>query len=282
MNGETMTSQVPRIAEAADCVTGRCDLRPEAGVITGTGLGGIADDIAVEAALDCRDIPHFPASTVQSHPGRLLLGRLGGRPVAVLQGRVHLYEGYSPLQVTFPVRLLRALGAKTLLLTNASGGLHRRLRPGDVLCIEDHLNLTGENPLAGPNADEWGPRFPDMGRAYDRRLVEAASGIARRIGLPMKTGVYAGLKGPSLETPAEVRHLAAAGADAVGFSTVQEVIAAVHAGFRVAAFSIVTNVHDPEAPAPATLEEIIAVAREAAPGLRRLVAELVGTLDTHA
>jgi purine-nucleoside phosphorylase len=268
------------VEEAAGFVAERCDVRPEAAVMTGTGLGDAAEGMDVRFAVDYGRIPHFPVSTVQSHRGRLLIGLMRGRPVAALQGRIHLYEGYGAMQVAFPVRLMRALGARTLIATNAAGGLNPRFGPGDIMGILDHVNLTGENPLVGPNVDEWGLRFPDMSRAYDPGLARTAAGIARKEGLPYRTGVYAGLKGPSLETPAEVRFLTAIGADAVGFSTVQEVIAAVHAGMRVAAFSIITNVHRPDTPSPSTVEEIIEVANRAAPGLQTLVAGLVEAIDT--
>lgn len=268
-----------QVEAAASYVTERSDVSPRVGLMTGTGLGDAAHDMHINAAVAYGEIPHFPVSTVESHPGRLLLGSLNGHATAVMQGRIHLYEGYTPIEVTLPIRLMRALGVETLILTNAAGGLTTRFEPGDIMCISDHINLTGENPLVGPNTAEWGPRFPDMGRAYDPRLRELAETAARKLGIPAKSGVYAGLKGPSLETPAEVRFLQSAGADAVGFSTVQEVIAAVHAGMRVAGFSIITNVHDPNAPPPATLEDIIQVANRTAPALRQLVSELVGMVS---
>ncbi len=267
--------------EAASFIAKRCPLRPAVGLMTGTGLGDAVKGMEIQTSIDYRDIPHFPVSTVESHPGRLLFGMLKNRPVMAMQGRIHLYEGYTPLQVTFPVRLMRAMGVEYLILTNAAGGLNPDFKPGDIMCISDHINLTGENPLVGPNADEWGIRFPDMSNAYDSGLRKAASAAAIRSNLILKSGSYAGLKGPSLETPAEVRFLRSAGADAVGFSTVQEVIAAVHAGIKVVGLSIITNVHDPEAPAPSTVEEIIQVANQTAPGLRHLINGVIGTIGSH-
>ncbi|MGD9016131.1 MAG: purine-nucleoside phosphorylase [Desulfobacterales bacterium] len=268
------------VEAAAAFLAERYPFRPQIGLMTGTGLGEAVDDMSVEAAIPYGDIPHFPISTVESHRGRLLLGRLRGRPIVAMQGRLHLYEGYTPYQVAFPVRLMRSIGVGTLLLTNAAGGLSARLRTGDVMAISDHINLTGETPLLGPNEASWGLRFPDMGRAYDPDLRDRARGVARELGLSLPEGVYAGLKGPSLETPAEVRYLKTIGADAVGFSTVQEVIAGVHSGMVVAGFSIITNVHDPEAPAPATVEDIIEVATDAAPRLRGLIAGLIDTMES--
>jgi purine-nucleoside phosphorylase len=255
---------------------------PATAVLAGTGLGGLAECLSGMEALDYGAIPHFPRATVPSHRGRLVVGRLEGRPVAVLQGRLHLYEGYSPPEVAFPVRVLRAWGATTLVVTNAAGGLDPAFRAGDLMLITDHLNLTGENPLVGPNEEAWGPRFPDMSRVYDPDLIAAARGAARAEGIPLREGVYAGLKGPSLETPAEIRFLRTIGADAVGLSTVTEVIAAVHAGFRILGLSVITNTHDPEAPAPARLEEIIAAAEAAAPTLARLIHYLLRSPETHA
>lgn len=251
---------------------------PEVGVMTGTGLGAIARAVTDAAVVEYADIPHFPVSTVEGHPGRLLAGRMGSRPAVVLQGRFHLYEGYSPRAVAFPVRVLQELGVQTLILTNAAGGLNRGFSAGDIMVIRDHVNLTGENPLVGPNEETWGVRFPDMSAVYDRGLATAAETAAEALGFRLRRGVYAGLKGPSLETPAEIRFLQAIGCDAVGLSTVQEVIAAVHGGMRVLGLSTITNIGDPDAPRPATLEEIIAVADAAAPKVAELIAGVVASL----
>jgi purine-nucleoside phosphorylase len=269
-----------QVEAAAAFIRERGPLQPVAGLLTGTGLGDCAEAIDVVHSLDYDEIPHFPRSTVESHRGRLLLGRLQNRPVAAFQGRFHLYEGYHPREVTFPVRVLQRLGARYLLVTNAAGGLNPDHRAGDIMLIADHINLTGENPLVGPNDPDWGLRFPDMSRVYDPELLDRARAIAQELGQPLSSGVYAGLKGPSLETPAELRFLRTIGADAVGLSTVQEVIAAVHAGLRILGLSVITNIADPDAPLPATVEEIIAVADQAAPRLKQLVIAILEQLPT--
>jgi purine-nucleoside phosphorylase len=269
------------VQEAADFIAAHVTVPPRLGLMTGTGLGDLTADMTVATELFYREIPHFPAPTVQSHHGRLLCGTLAGVPALALQGRFHLYEGYTPPTVAFPVRVLQALGVDTLLVTNAAGGLNPSFHPGDLMVITDHINLTGENPLVGPNVDRWGGRFPDMTRVYDPVLAATARKAAAAAGIPLTQGVYAGLKGPSLETPAEIRFLKTIGADAVGMSTVQEVIAAVHGGMRVFGVSIITNLNDPDRPAPATVEAIVATAQKAAPQLGRIIwgiaAELSGT-----
>ena len=266
-------------AECAAAVAKRIGRTPEVGILTGTGLGEAVADLVVEERFAYSELPHFPVSTVQSHAGRLLVGEMAGKPAAALQGRIHLYEGYTPRQVTFPIRVLQELGVRVLIVSNAAGGLNTGFTPGDIMVVADHLNLTGENPLAGPNEDLWGPRFPDMGGAYDRGLRLIADAAAAAANLRLRSGVYAGLKGPSLETPAEVRFLRTAGADAVGFSTVQEVIAAVHAGMRVLGLSTITNVHDPDHPEPASVEKIIEVAGRSAQDLGKVIAGVVERLD---
>ena len=243
----------------------------DVGIFTGTGLGGSVGFMPADIELSYRDLPSFPVSTVPGHAGRMLFGRLKGRRVMVMQGRFHLYEGYSPREVTFPIRVMQELGVKVLIVTNAAGGLTAPLQAGDIMIIRDHINLTGDNPLVGKNEDSWGVRFPDMTRVYDRHLAQTAEAEGRHLGLELKSGVYAGLKGPSLETPAEVRFLKIIGADAVGFSTVQEVIAAVHGGLRVLGLSTITNVHNPADPVPASVEDIIEVAQKAAPRLETII-----------
>jgi purine-nucleoside phosphorylase len=252
--------------------------RPEVAVLTGTGLGDITGALSAETAIDYAQIPHFPLSTVQSHHGRLVAGRLAGKGVAVLQGRFHLYEGYTPAEVTFPVRVLQALGVHTLVLTNASGGLNPAFAAGRIMVIADHINLTGLNPLVGANDEHWGPRFPDMTTLYTRRLREMAVAEAERSGREVCSGVYVGLQGPSLETPAEMRFLRTIGADAVGFSTVMEAIAAAHAGMQVLGLSVITNMNTPERPQPASVEAIIAVAQNTAPHLEKLIAGVIAEL----
>jgi purine-nucleoside phosphorylase len=279
---ETPMTTPPQVAEAADCLRARFSQAPATGILTGTGLGSLADSLSGVATLDYGEIPHFPRATVPSHAGCLAVGRFQGRSLAVLQGRLHLYEGYTPQEVAFPVRVLRAWGVETLVVTNAAGGLNPSFRPGDLMLLRDHINLTGENPLVGANVDAWGPRFPDMSRVYSAELAQAARSTAGEGGIHLREGVYAGLKGPSLETPAEIRYLRTIGADAVGLSTVTEVTAAVHAGFHILGLSVITNTHDPDAPAPASLEAIIATAAAAAPRLRRLLEGLLSRPEAHA
>jgi purine-nucleoside phosphorylase len=274
-----MNSFKSRAAETVDFL--RCHIRqsPRTGLLAGTGLGDATAALQVSKAFEYGDIPHFPVSTVPGHAGRLLFGRLAGRSVMVMQGRFHLYEGYSPAEVAFPIRVMQELGARRVIVTNAAGGLNPAYAPGDLMLITDHINLTGENPLVGSNEDGWGPRFPDMTGAYDRELIGLAMDAAKASGIPLRTGVYAGLKGPSLETPAETRFLKTIGAEAVGFSTVQEVIAAVHGGLKVLGISVITNVNDPDHPVPATVDEIITVARQAAPNLAKLLTGVMRQLD---
>ncbi len=266
--GETAAYLKPRMKD-----------RPAIGLVTGTGLGDSAEVFEVEDTIDYQDIPHFPVSTVESHYGRLLIGHKGPHTVMALQGRFHLYEGYTPQAVTFPVRVMQALGVRGLILSNAAGGLNPAFTPGEIMVIKDHINLTGANPLVGPNDDDWGLRFPDMSFAYDPQLAARTTAFAAAEGIAVQKGIYAGLKGPSLETPAEIRYLKTIGADAVGFSTVMEVIAAVHAGIKVIGLSTITNVHTPDDPAPATVEEILAVAREAAPHLQTLTTKIMEQID---
>jgi purine-nucleoside phosphorylase len=267
----------PQAEIAAATIRRLCPDAFQAGLIAGTGLGDMAG-LADASVFPYQDLPHFPPATAPGHLGRLVVGRLADRPVIAFQGRFHLYEGYCPAAVTFPVRVLQALGVKCLIVSNAAGGLKAAFRPGDLMVIGDQINLPGATPLQGPNDEDWGPRFPDMARAYDPQLAAVACRAAQGAGIRCCKGVYAGLAGPSLETPAEVRYLRTIGADAVGFSTVLEVIAARHAGMRVAGLSIITNVHDPERPVAACIDEIVAVAGAAAPALAAVTAGLVAAL----
>ena len=264
-----------KIVEAAAYIEKKIPEKPHAGLLTGTGLGDSGRSMTVSVSLSYEEIPHFPVSTVQSHIGKFLFGRMSNRPVIIMEGRFHLYEGYSPLAVTFPVRVMQVLGVEMLFVTNAAGGLNPAFSSGDIMIISDHINLTGANPLVGPNQDDWGGRFPDMTEAYDKRLISLAEDAGRESATPLRKGVYAGLRGPSLETPAEVRYLKTIGAEAVGFSTVMEVIAAVHARIKVLGFSIITNTNDPDHPVPATVEEIIEVAKETAPQVDRIISSVV-------
>jgi purine-nucleoside phosphorylase len=260
-----------QVLDAAAFIDAQLPCRPATAVITGTGLADAVGPLDGEYRLAYDAIPHYPVSTVESHTGRLIAGMLGDHPVAVLQGRVHLYEGYSAQTVSFSVRVMQTLGVRRLILVNAAGGMDPAFREGDLMVIRDHLNLTGVNPLVGPNHEAWGPRFPDMTAAYDRSLIQLGRRCADRLGIVLRAGVYAGLTGPSLETPAEIRWLKAIGADAVGFSTVMEAIAGVHGGMQVLGLSTITNINDPDRPFPASLPAIIAVASRTAPTLRRLL-----------
>lgn len=261
------TTAADRLDEAVAAIRSRFDAGIETGIILGTGLGGLAARIEVEAGIPYDEIPHMPTPTVESHSGRLVLGRIGGRTVAALQGRFHLYEGYTSDQVVFPVRLLRRLGAETLFASFACGGMHPLWAPGELVLLDDHINLQGPGPLVGPNDEGMGPRFPDMSEPYDRALQERAMAAAAERGIPLRRGVYAAVIGPQLETRAEYRMLRALGADVVGMSTVQEVIAALHMGMRVLALGIITDQCLPDALKPVDVPEILRIAGRAEPRL---------------
>jgi purine-nucleoside phosphorylase len=260
-----------RLEYARAWVRGRTEHRPAVGVVLGSGVGALAERIESRVVIPYEEIPEFPATSVPGHDGKLVVGMLSGVPVAVLQGRVHLYEGASAQEVTFGVRLLGWFGVRSLLLTCAAGALNPALAPGQLVRISDHLNLTGANPLTGPNDDRLGIRFPDMGAPYDARLGELLDACAARLGPALPSGVYAGLAGPSYETPAEIRMLRTLGADLVGMSTVLEVIAARHAGMRVAALALVTNLAAGLAPAPIDHGEVLAAGAGAQERLGRFL-----------
>lgn len=264
-----------RIHDAVEAVRKHTPLRPEVAIILGTGLGGLANEIKVEASIPYQQIPGFPLSTVESHAGRLLLGRLEGRLVVAMQGRFHRYEGYDLATVTFPVRVMRALGAKVLVVSNACGGMNPLWSPGDLVLLSDHINLLGDNPLIGSNDDRLGPRFPDMSAPYDPELRALARSAALELGITLREGVYVAVPGPNLETRAEYRMLRAVGADLVGMSTVPEVIVAAHAGMRTMGISIITDQCLPDALEPADLGRIIATAGRVEPSLTRLIARVV-------
>jgi purine-nucleoside phosphorylase len=268
------------VVKAADYLRGLLPegFAPRVALTLGTGLGDLGRDMEQIRRVPYQDIPGFPLSTVQSHAGELLLGRLAGRPVAALAGRFHLYEGYSARQVTLPIRALALLGVDTFLVTCAAGGLDLGMRAGRAMLISDHLNLTGDNPLIGPNVEQWGERFPDMSRVYDPRLRELARSAARERGITLYEGVYVGLKGPSMETPAETRMLRTLGADAVGMSTVLEVIAARHMGLKVMGLAAISNVNDPQDQQPAPLELVIARAGEAGEDMSRIIMGVLGAM----
>lgn len=229
------------IQEAAAYILDKSGTKPEVGLILGSGLGVLADHIENPVTIDYRDIPHFPQSTVEGHAGELVLGTVGGRQVVLMKGRFHMYEGYGPEITAFPVRVMKAMGAEKLLVTNAAGGVNTSFKPGDLMLISDHLNLTGQSPLTGANDNALGPRFPDMSEAYSRRIRTLAREIAEEQQIPLQEGVYAGMIGPAYETPAEIRMLRTLGADAVGMSTVSEVIVARHAGMEVLGISCISN-----------------------------------------
>ena len=273
------TSLFDRVQAAAGVVRGRSGLVPEVGIILGTGLGGLAREIAVEAEVPYAEIPGFPLSTVETHAGRLLLGRLASRPVVAMQGRFHRYEGYDLQQVTFPVRVMHALGAGTLIVSNACGGMHPLWEPGDLVLLSDHINLLGDNPLVGPNDERLGLRFPDMSAPYDPQLRALARALALELGIVLREGVYVAVPGPNLETRAEYRMLRTLGADVVGMSTVPEVIVAGHEGMRTVGISIITDQCLPDALQPADIGTIIETAGRAEPRLTRLITALVERLS---
>ncbi|OGR05898.1 MAG: purine-nucleoside phosphorylase [Desulfobacca sp. RBG_16_58_9] len=260
-----------QVAECARFLAPRLERPPEWGIVLGTGQSLWDSRLEGGECLPYEALPHFPPATSPSHHGRLCWGRLAGRQVMVCQGRFHAYEGYSMGQVTFPVRVMATLGVKTLVLTNAAGGLNPHFRPGELMLICDHINFMGDNPLVGPNLEAWGPRFPDLSRVYDLALRELAAEVARRQGTVLRQGVYVAVKGPSLETPAETRFLRMMGADAVGMSTVPEAICAVHAGLRILGISVISNLNLPDAMAPIAIEDIIATVARAEPALAALL-----------
>lgn len=259
------------IERASAAIARAFDVRPDVAIVLGTGLGRLAAEIDAAAVIDYREIPGFPLSTVESHAGRLLCGHLAGKTVIAMQGRFHRYEGYSLRQVTFPIRVLRALGAATLVVSNACGGLHPLWSVGDLMLIADHINLQGDSPLVGANDDRLGPRFPDLSAPYDAGLRQLARDVALEQRLVLREGVYVAVTGPNLETRAEYRFLRAIGADVVGMSTVPEVLVAIHGGMRVLGLSIITDMCLPDALEPATVERIIAAANAAEPKLTAVV-----------
>jgi purine-nucleoside phosphorylase len=271
-----------QIEEAVAVVRRQWSGNPRVGIILGTGLGSVAGQIETEATLDYQAIPHFPRSTSVSHAGQLVCGRLQGVPLVAMEGRFHAYEGYSHRQITFPVRVMKALGAEVLIVSNACGGLSPQYALGDIMVIEDHINLMNGNPLIGVNDERLGPRFPDMSAPYDRLLIDRALEIARRENFAAHKGVYAAVTGPNLETRAEYRFLRTIGADVVGMSTVPEVLVAVHAGMRVLGLSVVTDMCLPDALRPADIREILATAAAAEPKLRKIVLGIMSDLGQAA
>ena len=269
---------IAQVTEAADALRHRVGDAARVGLILGTGLGRLADEIDARETVEYGDVPGFPLSTVESHHGKLIAGTLRGVEVIAMQGRFHLYEGYSAWQVTFPVRVMAALGVETLLISNAAGGMNPLYRRGDLMLLTDHINLQGANPLSGPNVDAWGPRFPDMSEPYDRVLRQSAEDAALERGVPLRQGVYVAVVGPNLETRAEYRFLRQIGADVVGMSTVPEVIVARHQGMRCLAISVVTDECFPDALEEVRIEDILAAAAQAEPSLTALMGDVVASL----
>jgi purine-nucleoside phosphorylase len=267
-----------QIQETRQAIQARWKGKPRVGIILGTGLGGLAEEIQAEARFAYAELPHFPVSSVQSHAGRLVCGNLSGKSVMAMEGRIHAYEGYSLQQITFPVRVMKALGCEVLIVTNAAGGMNPQSAKGDLMVIEDHINLMGDNPLIGKNDDRLGIRFPDMCHPYDPQLIALAQKVALAERIPAHKGVFVAVTGPNLETRAEYRFLRGIGADAVGMSTVPEAIVAVHAGLRTLGISIITDMCLPDALEPVVLADIIATANAAEKKLRVLVKRVLSEL----
>lgn len=273
---------VARVEETVAFLSEKLPFTPRTVIQLGTGLGNFAGRVKAELVLPYRDIPNFPESTVESHQGNLIIGHLNKEPVAVLQGRFHFYEGYSTRDVTFPIRTLSLLGAKLLVITNAAGGLNPIFAPGSIMVMRDHINFLGENPLRGPNNENWGPRFPDLSVPYHPGLIKLALDSASQCTIQnVVSGVYACIPGPSLETPAETRWLREAGGDGVGMSSVPEAIVALHAGMHVLGLSVISNVNDPDNFQPIILEDILKAAAEAGPRLENLLSEISSRLETE-
>ena len=276
MTGSSVTTQLQETLPVLKATVTRS---PRIGIILGTGLTKLLDEVRDSTAIPYASLPHMPVSTAPTHRGRLVFGTLAGKGVVIMDGRFHLYEGYSAKEVTYPVRVMKALGVETLIISNVAGGLNSAFRIGDLMLITDHINLLGTSPLVGPNEDRLGPRFPDMSQPYDPQLMTLAEQVARAERLPLHRGVYAAMMGPQLETKAEYWWLRATGADAVGMSTIPEVIVAVHSGLRVLAVSLISDLCIPETLKPVTVEEIIEVAARAEPLLTRLISRVVEQLS---
>ena len=264
-----------KVKEAVDFIKGKTVTVPVAGIILGTGLGKLADNIKDAVSIPYEEIPHFPVATVEEHPGNLIIGSIGGINVVAMQGRMHLYEGYTPLQIAFPIRVMKFLGIKVLFESNAAGGLNPLFSRGDIVIISDQINLTGVNPLAGFNDERFGPRFPDMSEVYDPDIIKLAEELALKEKIPLKKGVLVGLLGPNLETKAEYRFLRLIGADMVCMSTISEVIAGIHLGLKIFGVSVITDICLPDALKPVSINEIIKVANSVEPKLTKLLEEII-------
>lgn len=268
-----------KITESVEFINQKSNIKPKIAIILGTGLGRLAEDIKEKEIIPYSDIPNFPISTVQGHGGNLVLGKLENKEVVAMQGRFHYYEGYNLKEVTFPVRVMKKLGAEVIIISNAAGGMNRFFKRGDLMLITDHINLFGDNPLIGPNDEELGLRFPDMSEAYDRKLVELTLKVALEEKIKLHQGIYVGLTGPTLETPAEYRFLIKIGADAVGMSTVPEVIVANHMGMKVLGISCITDLAINGVIVKTGLEEILKAASNAEPIMTKLVKKVIQKID---
>ncbi|GBD93393.1 purine nucleoside phosphorylase 1 [bacterium BMS3Abin05] len=274
-----MTELMQQILETTEFLRTKTDFTPETGIILGTGLGGLVKEIDVVATISYKEIPHFPISTVEFHAGNLIFGRFAGKKVVVMQGRFHYYEGYSMKQITFPVRVMKQLGAGTLLVSNAAGALNPLFHVSDIMIIVDHINLLGDNPLIGQNDENLGPRFPDMSEPYTKTLIELAETVAIDNKIPVQKGVFAAMTGPSLETRAEYRFLRMIGADAIGMSTIPEVIVAVHSGMKILGLSVITDMCLPDALEPGNIQKIIKAAAVGEPKLMTIIKGVVERLS---
>jgi len=268
-----------KIVESVEYINQKSKIKPKIAMVLGTGLGRLAEDIREKEIIPYGDIPNFPISTVQSHSGNLVLGKLGNKEVVAMQGRFHYYEGYSLQEVTFPIRVMKKLGADIIIISNAAGGMNRSFKRGDLMLITDHINLFGNNPLIGPNDEELGPRFPDMSEAYNRKLIELTLKVALKEKIKLHQGIYIGLAGPTLETPAEYRFLINIGADAVGMSTVPEVIVANHMGMKVLGISCITDLAIDGVIEGVSLDEILKAASDAEPTMTKLVKKVIEKID---
>jgi len=268
-----------KITESVEFINQKSKIKPKIAIILGTGLGRLAEDIEEKEIIPYSEIPNFPISTVQSHSGNLVLGKLGNKEVVAMQSRFHYYEGYSLKEITFPVRMMKKLGADTIIISNAAGGMNRFFKRADLMLITDHLNLFGDNPLIGPNDEEFGPRFPDMSEAYSQKLIELTKKIAIKEKIKLQEGVYAGLTGPTLETPAEYRFLISIGADAVGMSTVPEVIVANHMGMKVLGISCITDLAIDGVIVKTDIGEILKAASDAEPIMTKLIKKVIEKID---
>lgn len=273
-----MENLLKNLEETVAFIKSKTTVEPECGIVLGSGLGSIVDEMTLEASIEYKDIPHFPVSTVKGHSGKFCLGKWNGKSIVVMQGRFHYYEGYSLQQVTFPIRVMKLLGAKTIFITNAAGGLNPAIRIGELMVVTDHINLNSENPLRGPNAETLGPRFPDQHAMYNRQLIELALAGAKKHGITCHKGVYVGVTGPNFESPAEYRYMRIIGGDAVGMSTVPEVIVANHMGMKIFCISVICDEGNPATPVSVTHDEVVKAAREAEPRIALILKELIESI----